>query len=131
MFILFILGGNTHSHQQIRNDGKSGQINSHYLNVNPTHKNTSHIQGNSNDIVQPTMNETNISNPNYKGNTISGDATGNSWAGQGIDVSKMYNYGSLAVSNNGNGISPYSASVIIKCNQSLIAKNIIFVYTKT
>ena len=114
LLILFILGGNAHSHQQMRNDGKSGQINSHYLNVNPTHQNTSHIQGTSNAIVQPTMNEANISNPNYKGNNVLGDAAGNSWAGQGVDVSKMYNYGSLAVNNNGNGISPYAASVIIE-----------------
>ena len=118
-FISSILGGNANSHQQMRNDGKSGQINSHYLNVNPTHPNSSHIQGNSNAIVQPTMNEASISNPNYKGNMGSGDATGNSWAGQGIDASKMYNYGSLAVNNNGNGISPYTASVKIKI-QSII-----------
>ena len=111
---LSILGGNAHSHQRMRNDGKSGQINSHYLNVNPTHPNTSHIHGNSNAIVQSTMNEASISNPNYKGNTVSGDATGNGWAGQGIDASKMYSYGSLAVNNNGNGISPYTASVKIK-----------------
>ena len=74
----------------------------------------SHLQGNSNPIVQPSMNVNNVTNPNYKGNTISGDGTGNGWAGQGIDASKMYNYGSLAVNNSGNGISPYSASVIFQ-----------------
>ena len=99
---------------QMRNEDKSGHMNSHYLNVNQMQPNTSHFQGNSNAMGQSSMNEGNMSNPNYKGgHSSSGDGTGNGWTGQGSDVSKMYNYGPLAVNNNGNSITPYPVSVIL------------------
>ena len=115
--LTYFLGGNINALQQMRNDGKSNQTPSHYLNVNQMQPNTVHFRGNSN--IQSPMNEGSISNPNYKGNTISGDGTGNGWSGHNADVSKMYNYNSLAVNNNGNSIAPYPVSVIIKAGYQL------------
>ena len=105
---------------QMRSEDKGGHMNSHYLNVNQIQPNTSHFQGNSNTIGQSCTIEGNMSNPNYKGNSSSGDGTGSSWAGQGSDVSKMYNYGPLAVNNNGNSITPYPVSVILRSCSILI-----------
>jgi hypothetical protein len=104
---------------QRNNDDKDNNVNSHYQNTN-MQPNTSRFQGTPSSLDHSHLNGGSIPNPNYKGNINAlgegREDTGNSWTRQGGDVSKMYNYGPLAVNNGGTSNSAYPLSV--RCNYS-------------
>ena len=117
-YVNCIVGANI-TNLQRNNDDKDNNLNSHCRNTN-LQPNTSRFQGAPESLGQSRLNDGSIPNQNYKGNINAlgegREDTGNSWARQGGDVSKMYNYGPLAINNGGSSNSSYPLSV--RCNYS-------------
>ena len=103
-------------------EGKVNHMNSNYPNSN-TQPNVSHFQGSSDPRNQVSVNGASITNPSFKNNIPSlGDRTEgtvNSWTGHGTDMSKMYNYGPLALNNNGTSSISYPLSVTYSLQEAV------------
>ena len=96
------------------NEAGTNNSNSHYLN-SKLQPNSSAFQGNSDAVDQTAINRghNTIHAPktNIHSSTGEGEGTGTSWTGHGTDMSKIYNYGPLAINNNGNSSGSYHLAV--------------------